>query len=154
MRNQQEDLTLTIKRANITIPSVESKMLENNIGYIKITRFSEDTVQLAKESAQSLKQQGAKGIILDLRGNPGGLLDAAVGVSSIWLPDGKTVLQEKRDGAVIKTYDAEGSPILEGVPTVVLIDGGSASASEIVSGALRDNKVAKLVGVKSYGTVS
>ncbi|MCA9343462.1 S41 family peptidase [Candidatus Saccharibacteria bacterium] len=151
VRNQQEDLTLTIKRANITIPSVESKMLENNIGYIKITRFSEDTVQLAKESAQSLKQQGAKGIILDLRGNPGGLLDAAVGVSSIWLPDGKTVLQEKRDGAIIKTYDAEGSPILEGVPTVVLIDGGSASASEIVSGALRDNKVAKLVGVKSYG---
>ncbi len=151
VRNQQEDLTLTIKRANITIPSVESKMLENNIGYIKITRFSEDTVQLTKESAQSLKQQGAKGIILDLRGNPGGLLDAAVGVSSIWLPDGKTILQEKRDGAVIKTYDAEGSPILEGVPTVVLIDGGSASASEIVSGALRDNKVAKLVGVKSYG---
>ncbi len=151
VRDQQEDLTLTIKRANITIPSVESKMFENSIGYIKITRFSEDTVQLAKESAQSLKQQGAKGIILDLRGNPGGLLDAAVGVSSIWLPNGKTVLQEKRDGSVIKTYDAEGSPILEGVPTVILIDGGSASASEIVSGALRDNKVAKLVGVKSYG---
>lgn len=151
VRNQQEDLTLIIKRANITIPSVESKMLENSIGYIKISRFSEDTVQLTKESAETLKQQGAKGIILDLRGNPGGLLDSAVGVSSIWLPNSKTVLLEKRDNVVVKTYEANGNPVLEGMPTIVLIDDGSASASEIVSGALRDNKVAKLLGAKSYG---
>ncbi len=151
VRNQQEDLKFTIKRANITIASTEGKMLENNTGYIKITRFSDDTTQLTRDLAKTLKQQGAKDFILDLRGNPGGLLDSAVDVSSIWLSSGKTVLQEKRDGVVIKTYKAKGNALLEGVPTIVLIDGSSASASEIVAGALRDNNASKLLGVKSYG---
>lgn len=151
IRNKQEDLNFTIKRANITIPSVESKSLDGNVGYIKISRFSDDTTSLTRESASNLKANGAKKIILDLRGNPGGLLDAAVGVSSVWLPTNKTVLQEKRADVVIKTYKSEGDPVLEGIPTIVLIDEGSASASEIVAGALRDNDVAKLLGVKSYG---
>lgn len=151
IRDKKEDLSFTIKRENITIPSVESKMLDGSIGYIKISRFSDDTVSLARKSAEDLKQQGAKSMILDVRGNPGGLLDSAVGVSSIWLPNGKTVLQEKRDGVVVKTYTASGNPVLEGVPTIVLIDEGSASASEIVAGALKDNGAAKLLGVKSYG---
>lgn len=151
IRNKQEDLSFTIKRANITVPSVESKTLEGNIGYIKISRFSDDTTSLTREFAKSLKAGGSKQIILDLRGNPGGLLDAAVGVSSVWLPANKTVLQEKRADVVIKTYQSEGDPILEGVPTIILIDEGSASASEIVAGALRDNNVAKLMGTKSYG---
>lgn len=151
IRNKQEDLNFTIKRENITIPSVESKMLDNNVGYIKISRFSDDTVQLTRQAAEDLKNQGAKSMILDLRGNPGGLLEAAVGVSSIWLPNGKTVLQEKRDGVVIKTYDSTGNPVIEGMPTVILIDDGSASASEIVAGALKDNGAATLLGNKSYG---
>ncbi len=151
IRDKKEDLNFTIKRENITIPSVESKMLENNIGYIKISRFSDDTVQLTRKAAEDLKVQGAKSMILDLRGNPGGLLDAAVGVSSVWLPNGKTVLQEKRDGVVIKTYNSSGNPVLEGMPTVVLIDDGSASASEIVAGALKDNNIATLLGIRSYG---
>lgn len=151
IRNKQEDLKFTIKRENITIPSVESKTLEDGTGYIKISRFSDDTVNLTQEAAEKFKTDNVKHVILDLRGNPGGLLDAAVGVSSIWLPKGKTVLQEKRGGVVIKTYDASGDSILDGVPTIVMIDEGSASASEIVSGALKDNGVAKLLGTKSYG---
>lgn len=151
IRGGSEDLSFDITRDNITIPSVESKMLEGNIGYIKISRFSDDTTQLTREAATQLKQQGAKGVVLDLRGNPGGLLDAAVGVSSVWLPAQKTVLEEKRDGVVIKTYYASGSPILEGIPTVVLINDGSASASEITAGALKDNGAATLLGEKSYG---
>ncbi len=151
IRNKQEDLSFNIKRANITVPSVESKTLDGNIGYIKISRFSDDTTSLTREYANNLKAVGSKQIILDLRGNPGGLLDAAVGVSSVWLPANKTVLQEKRADVVIKTYQSEGDPILEGVPTIILIDEGSASASEIVAGALRDNNAAKLMGVKSFG---
>lgn len=151
IRDKQEDLSFKIRRENITVPSVESKILDGNIGYIKISRFSDDTTPLTRESAEKLKTGGANKIILDLRGNPGGLLDSAVGVSSVWLPTSKTILQEKRADVVIKTYQAEGNPILEDVPTIILIDEGSASASEIVAGALKDNNVAKLLGTKSYG---
>ncbi len=147
----QQPLSFTIERDQITIPSVESKMLDDTIGYIKVSRFSEDTVKLTQDAAVDFKQKNVKGVILDVRGDPGGLLDAAVGVSSIWLPAGKTVLQEKRAGVVTKTYRSEGSAILAGVPTVVLINDGSASASEITAGALRDNKAATLLGVKSFG---
>ncbi|TAK92808.1 hypothetical protein EPO05_07460, partial [Patescibacteria group bacterium] len=96
------------------------------------------------------KQSGIKAVILDVRSDPGGLLDAAVNVSSLWLQN-KTVLQEKRGNVVEHTYKSEGMPTLAGLPTVVLIDGGSASASEITAGALKDNGVATLMGVKSFG---
>lgn len=151
VRNGNEDLTFDITRDNITIPSVDSKILDGNIGYLKISRFSDDTASLASKAAQSFKDANVKGVILDVRGNPGGLLDAAVNVSSLWLPSNKTVLQEKRGNVVVKNYTANGGATLEGVPTVVLIDDGSASASEITAGALKDNGVATLLGVKSYG---
>lgn len=144
-------LEFNITRAEITIPSVTSKVVDGNIGVITISRFGDDTVELTTKYARELKGKNVKGIVLDLRGNPGGLLDAAVGVSSLWLPSGKTVLQEKRGGVVENTYYAKGDPILLGVPTVVLIDGGSASASEITAGALHDNGAATLIGEKSYG---
>jgi carboxyl-terminal processing protease len=86
-----------------------------------------------------------------MRGNPGGLLDSAVKVSSLWLENGKTILLEKRGGKVEKTFTASGTPVLKGIKTVVLINGGSASASEITAGALHDNNVATLMGEKSYG---
>jgi carboxyl-terminal processing protease len=88
---------------------------------------------------------------LDLRGDPGGLLDAAVSVSSLWLEPSQTVLLEKRDGKVVKTFRAEGNPALKGIKTVVLVNEGSASASEITAGALRDNKAATLISTKTYG---
>jgi carboxyl-terminal processing protease len=88
---------------------------------------------------------------LDLRGNPGGYLSGAVDVSSLWLPEGKTVVLEKRSSQVISTEYSHGTSPLAGLPTVVLINGGSASASEITAGALRDNDAATLVGTKSFG---
>lgn len=140
-----------IVREQITIPSVETKILDGNIGYIKISRFGEDTAGLAQKAADDFKQKNVKGVVLDMRSDPGGLLDAAVKVSSLWLPSGTKILDEKRGGQVVHTFDASGSAPLKGVKTVVLIDDGSASASEITAGALKDNNAATLVGVKSFG---
>lgn len=150
IRDGKQELTLDITREEITIPSVSSRTLEGNIGYIKIARFSDDTAGLARTAAEKFKTSGVKGIILDVRGDPGGLLDAAVDVSSLWL-DNQTVLTERRDGTVVRTYKSHDKPLLNGIPTIVLIDEGSASASEITAGALRDNQAATLMGMKSFG---
>ncbi len=144
-------LSFTITRANITLPSVTSKTIDNNIGYIQISQFSSDTSGLAQEAAAKFKQAGVKGIILDLRDDPGGLVTAAVNVSSLWLPSNKMIMQEKRGNTIIQTYDSTGNDILQGIPTVVLINGGSASAAEITAGALHDNGVAYLIGQTSFG---
>lgn len=147
----QKDITVEITREEISIPSVEYEIKNNNIGYIRISRFSDDTSGLTKKAADEFKSKNVKGVILDLRGNPGGLLESSVNVSSLWLPTNSVVLQEKRAGVLIKEYRSRGASVLLGVPTYVLVDGGSASASEIVSGALKDNKVAQLLGEKTYG---
>jgi len=150
VRDQAQTLTITIIRQNIQLPSVTSKILPNNVGYIQISSFSDDTATLATKAAEQFKQANVKGIILDLRGNPGGLLNAAVSVSSLWLPTNDMVVQEKGTvGDVI--YNATGGDVLNGIPTVVLINNGSASASEITAGALHDNGLAWLIGVKSFG---
>ncbi len=141
---------ISIVRADISIPSVTSKV-QNGVGYLTISRFGDDTANLSKKAAQDFKDQNVKAVVLDMRGNPGGLLDSAVSVSSLWLPAGKLVLTERRDGIVTNTFKAQGGAILNGIPTVALIDGGSASASEITAGALKDNDAATLVGEKSYG---
>ncbi|GAC1392566.1 MAG: hypothetical protein NVSMB46_08810 [Candidatus Saccharimonadales bacterium] len=150
IRNGQQ-VNISIIRDDIKIPSVNSKILDNNIGYLQISQFSSDTTELATKAALQFKQSNVKGIILDMRGDPGGLLDAAVNISSLWLPEGKTVLQEKRDDVVVNNYKANGNSPLQGIPTVVLMNGGSASASEITAGALRDNNAAILLGEKSFG---
>lgn len=139
----------TITRQAISVPSVKDEV-RDGIGILTISRFGEDTASLAATAAQKFKDQNVKGVVLDLRGDPGGLLDAAVSVSSLWLKD-KTVLTERREGKVIQTYPSSGEATLLGIPTVVLINGGSASASEITAGALKDNKAATLMGLKSYG---
>lgn len=151
IRNATQDLPFEITREQITIPSVESKILDGNIGYLKISRFGEDTTELATKAAQQFKESNVKGVIVDVRNDPGGLLDASVNVSNLWLDKGKVILREKRDGVVVRTFTATGNPLLNGIPTVVLINEGSASASEILAGALHDNGVAKLIGVKSFG---
>ena len=145
-----QPLTITITRQNIQVPSVNTKILDGNIGYMHITTFADDTASLAQTAADKFKQEQVKGIVLDLRDNPGGLLDAAVSVSSLWLPEGDTVVQEKGTIGNI-THTATGNDELAGIPTVVLINSGSASASEITAGALHDNKAATLIGEKSYG---
>ncbi len=146
-----EQKPFTITRDQITVPSVTSKTLDGNIGYLRISRFSEDTVSLSKKAADDFKAAGVKGIVLDMRSDPGGLLDASVSVSGLWLTEGKTVLSERRGGKVIRTYKSQGPATLAGIRTVVLIDEGSASASEITAGALKDNGVATLIGMKSFG---
>lgn len=151
IRGGTEEKEFTINREKITIPSVESSIDSNNIGYIKISRFAEDTSDLTEKAAQDFKSKNVKGVIVDMRNDPGGLLDAAVDVSSLWLDKNALILQEKRGDQVVKTYKAKGGQLLKGIPTVVLINEGSASASEITAGALRDNKVATLMGVKSFG---
>lgn len=145
-----EQLEVPIIRDTIEIASVEWEK-QGQIGVITISRFGDDTVSLTNQAAQELKDQGVSSIILDLRGNPGGLLDASVDVSGIWLQKGSTVLEEKRGGEVVETFKTTSQPILAGIPTVVLINEGSASASEIVAGALRDNDVATIIGTTSFG---
>jgi carboxyl-terminal processing protease len=151
MVRDKQDLSFTLTRADIKVPSVKSEILDGNIGYMQITQFSDDTATLAQQAAANFKDKQVKGVILDMRGNPGGLLDGAVEVSSLWLPSDKTVLQEKRGGQVVHTYKSNGNNVLQGMPTVVLINDGSASAAEITAGALHDNKVATLMGIKSFG---
>jgi len=153
LRGKAEDLSFTIQRDEIKIPSVKWEMLDGGVGSIRINQFGSDTSDLAAQAARDLKSKGAKSILLDLRGNPGGLLDAAVEVSSLWVPGGKLVLQEKRGGLVVESYTANGQTgtPLRGMKTVVLVDAGSASASEIVAGALKDNNAATIYGEKSYG---
>ena len=151
LRRKSLPLSFTITRDNITLPSVKTKILDNNIGYVQISTFANDTTDLMQKAADEFKAKNVKAIVLDLRENPGGLLDAVVHVSSLWLKPGQTVLQEKRGSEVVQTYQALGGNELNGIPTVILIDSGSASASEIVTGALHDNKLAYVIGEKSYG---
>ena len=151
VRDKSQTLDFSIGRQTINLPSVTTKTLANNIGYIQIGTFANDTSSLMQKAAQQFKDAGVKGIVLDLRNDPGGLLDAAVNVSSLWLPSGTNVLQERRGSTVTQSYNAIGGDTLHGIPTVVLINEGSASASEITAGALHDNKAARLIGTKSYG---
>lgn len=151
VRGGSEALTLTITRETIQVPSVTTKTLDNNVGYLQISSFSTDTADLVDEAAESFKKAGVKKIILDLRNNPGGQVDAAISVASQWLPQGALIMQEKRGSEVTQSYQSTGTSKLQGIPTVVLINEGSASASEIVAAALHDNKQAYLLGEKSYG---
>lgn len=151
VRDKKQPLDFTITREDIKIPSVKYKIIDGNIGYLQITTFSDDTVSLVNEAVTEFKSKNVKGVIVDVRSNPGGLLESSVDVSSLWLNQGQTVLQEKRGSTVVKTYSATGNNKLSGTPTVVLIDGGSASASEILTGALKDNGDAYVIGEKSYG---
>lgn len=149
-RGSAAPFDVTITREKITVPSVKSQ-IDGNIGYLKISQFSNDTAALAQKAAQEFKAKNIKAVVLDLRSNPGGYLSGAVDISSLWLDKGKTVVQERRGSTVISTEYASGNNLLKGLPTVVIIDGGSASAAEIAAGALRDNGVAQLVGAKSFG---
>jgi carboxyl-terminal processing protease len=151
IRDESEELDFEITRSVITIPSVEYEVLDNNIGYIRLTRFAEDTSRLVNDAARSFVAGNVEGVILDMRSNPGGLLESSVDVASVWLPGGETVLKEKRGGVETRTFTAKGRSILESVPTVVLINEGSASASEIVAGALRDSGAARLIGEQTFG---
>lgn len=145
-----EQIETTIVRDKIDIASVEWSV-DNGVGLIEIGRFGTDTTELVEQAAKEFSDAGINKVVLDMRGNPGGLLDQAVGVTNVWLAKGSIVLEEKRGGETIQTFKTPKDPVLKNTKTVVLINEGSASASEIVAGALRDNGVATLIGEKSYG---
>jgi carboxyl-terminal processing protease len=150
VRNNTAPFNVTITRQKITIPSVKWEE-DGNIGYLKISQFTDDTYNLAQKAVSEFNSKNVKGVVLDLRGDPGGYLNQAVNVSSLWLDPGKTIVSERRGSTIISNQVANGNNPLKGIPTVVIIDGGSASASEITAGALKDNGVATLLGEKSFG---
>jgi len=151
LRGEQGVKEFTITRAAITNPSVKSEITADNIGILRISRFGEtDTAALSRRAAEDFKAKGVRAVILDLRGNGGGYLSAARDVSSLWLND-KVVVTERTNGKVVDTLRSDNDAPLAGVKTIVLVDGGSASASEIVAGALADNGAATLVGERTFG---
>jgi len=151
-RSKQEPFDLIIKRAVIKISSIKSR-LEKDVGYIRITSFSEQTSKSLREEIKKLnkKQNNLKGYVLDLRNNPGGLLEQAVSVSDMFLEKGEIVSTRGRDGKNPEIYKAKAGDMIDGLPLVIIINNGSASASEIVAGALQDHKRAIVVGTKSFG---
>lgn len=150
VRRSGESLDFSITRAQINDPSVRWSV-SDNVGILTISRFDENTGSLARKAASEFTNKGVKGVIVDLRNNGGGYLTAAQEVASLWLDDGKMVVTEKSRGKVTDTIKASGSPTFKGKKTIVLVNGNSASASEIVAGALKDYQVATLVGEKTFG---
>ena len=150
-RTNMEPFDITIKRDVIKITSVRSR-IEKDVGYVRITTFSEQTNKSTKEAIKKLKKnKNLKGFVLDLRNNPGGLLEQAVYVSDLFLEKGEIVSTRGRDSENPETYKAKPGDVINGLPLVVLINGGSASASEIVAGALQDHKRAIILGTQSFG---
>ena len=148
------EVTLTVVRAEIPLPSVEWRMLEEatsgHVGYIRHSLFTERSADEMRQALKELQAQGADRFILDLRGNPGGLVSAAVAVADLWL-DGGVVFIEQKAGGQESAQEATPGIAAGDAPLVILVDAGSASASEIVAGALQDHGRAVLVGEKTYG---
>jgi carboxyl-terminal processing protease len=151
LRAKSQRIDFEITREEITIPSVVAKV-ENNIGYLQISRFAQDTGALAEKAANEFASKKVSAVVLDMRNNPGGYVDAAVSVAGLWIESGGVVVQEKRaDGSISSTEVSRGKAQLKSIKTIILINEGSASASEIVAGALKDSVNATLVGKKSFG---
>ena len=147
-------LKITLTRAVIKIQSVKSRMLESGFGYVRVTQFQAGTDKGLAEALKKLETENKgtlRGMILDLRNNPGGVLNSAVGVSDAFLDKGLIVYTEGRVADSKMKLSATPGDLLSGAPMVVLINGGSASASEIVAGALQDHKRAVIMGTKSFG---
>jgi carboxyl-terminal processing protease len=153
-REGRDPFDVKLTRATIRIQSVRSHLEGDNIGYIRVTTFNEQTDTGLNNAIKSLKQQAGNklvGVVLDLRNNPGGLLDQAVAVSDAFLEKGEIVSTRGRRSEDAQRYNARAGDIAGGLPVVVLINGGSASASEIVAGALQDHHRAILLGTRSFG---
>ena len=148
-----QQLQFTLERATVQVHSVKSSMVKPGVGYVRITNFSASTAHDFDHALSDLQEQsgGLQGLVLDLRNNPGGILEAAISVSDEFLQDGIIVSANGRARDAKFEMLAQPGDVLEGAPLVVLINGGSASASEIVAGALKDHHRATLIGSKSYG---
>ena len=147
-------MEFTLARASVQVHSVSQEMLEPGLGYVKITHFSETTTPDLEAALAKLKKASGgalRGLVLDLRNNPGGVLEAAVGVSDVFLDGCLIVTANGRAADAQFSMDAQPGDDLDGAPLIVLVNGGSASASEIVAGALQDHHRARLVGSQTYG---
>ncbi|MBF1003220.1 MAG: S41 family peptidase [Candidatus Nanogingivalaceae bacterium] len=146
----QDIKEFSVTRAKIENPSVELSK-NGDVAILSIYRFDSETGALAKKYAEEIKNEGFSKVILDLRGNGGGYVQAAKTVASLWLEKNALIVSEKTGSKTIEEIRATGNNPLKGMKTVILLDGTSASASEIVAGALKENKAATIVGEKSYG---
>lgn len=146
-------MNFVLERQAVQVQSVRRALLDRGIGYVRISNFSERTPRDVERALNALKKEGGslEGLVLDLRNNPGGVLEAAVGVSDLFLEKGLIVSAEGRAADAKFAMEARSGDAMEGAPIVVLVNAGSASASEIVAGALRDHQRATLVGQKTYG---
>lgn len=146
-----KEIELTITRKTISVEHVASEMLDNQIGYIQIDAFDDGVAEAFEEKYNQLKEQGIKGLIVDLRSNGGGVVDEATDIASMFTEKGKTVLITKSKTEKEEDTKSNRDPIVKDIPVVVLVNEGTASASEILAGALKDNYGAKIVGKKTYG---
>jgi carboxyl-terminal processing protease len=154
LRVGEDPFDVTLTREVIEQKSVTWKMQKNDVGYLRISSFNERTTLLLEEGIEGIsKATGArpKGLIVDLRNNGGGLLDQAVSVSDMFLSGGEVVSTQGRRASDIERYNARTGEVFKGIPVIVLINGGSASASEIVAGALKDRGRATIIGTTSFG---
>ncbi len=150
----QKPFNLTLTRDVIKVRSVKSRVLEDGFGYLRISHFQSGTNEYVREAVSKLRKESAgnlKGLVLDLRNNPGGVLNAAVEISDAFLTKGLIVYTEGRVADSKLRFNANPDDVLKGAPMVVLVNGGSASASEIVAGALQDHKRAVIMGEKTFG---
>ena len=154
-KGRNRPIEITIIREVINVKSVRSRTEANDVGYIRITEFTEQTTDGLKTAISDLTRKiGAdkiKGFVIDLRNNPGGLFDQAVSVAASFLDNGEIVSLRGRNAEDVERFNARASDLTKGKPLIVLINGGSASASEIVAGALQDRKRATLIGTRSFG---
>jgi len=140
-----------VTRAKIDLPIIESKMLDENIAYVKLTEFNAVSHKRVRAALKEMMEEEPAGLVFDLRGNPGGYLQMSVDIASEFLPRGALILTEEERDQDTKEYRVTRNGLATEVPLVVLINGGSASASEIVAGAIRDNRRGALIGEKTYG---
>lgn len=146
----EEPLSFSITREVIPVPSIESEMLEDNIGYIRLYTFGQNSTDEFIDALREIQKMSVEGLILDLRNNTGGFVDTAIEIASIFIPDGTIMIEEMADGER-KEYQAVESELTTEVPLIVLVNEGSASASEIVAGALQDYGRATLIGTRTFG---
>ncbi len=151
VQGSSEPKDFKITRNKIVVPSVTYSVKDDGIAYIKLSHFNDDTIDRWQKIARQVTATHPKGIILDLRNDPGGYLETAITIASYWVGPNQTVAKEKDSAGKVHEFSSRGIPAFKGIKTVVLINEGSASASEIVAGALQDYGLATLVGKKSFG---
>jgi carboxyl-terminal processing protease len=151
LREGVEPFEVEIVRARIDIPVVEAEMREDGVAYVRLRDFSSDASAKLAQATEELLAQNPKGLILDLRGNTGGWLHESILTAEVFLPAGRLVLIERLKDGTQRTFETTQQPVAPDIPMVVLVDGGSASASEIVAGALQDQSRAVLIGEKTFG---